>query len=422
MKDLYGLDLARYEYIASKIRGVGLKYGYSMIRTPILEMTDVFQRSIGGETDIVSKEMYTFMDKGGGAITLRPEGTAGVIRSVLSENMVQRLPVKLMYCGEMFRYDRPQKGRLRQFHQFGFESIGDKSPYTDGILISMASESLQASGIFDFKVLVNSLGDKESRESYTRAIVKYFSRHEASLSDESRARLKRNPLRILDSKNKIDMEICSMAPSLSDYLNKESGMYFERVCDVLTRCGVQYDIDKFLVRGLDYYTHTAFEIKSTSRIYKDSLGGGGRYDKLLSALGGPDVSGIGLAFGLERLMIVSENKAVRERAKKAAVIPVSDSEIDDSLEVFKTIHANDMGAEFIHLGSLGKKMKSADRLNCEIALIIGETEKKDKTVTVKFMNETDESLKARIIDVRDVVKFLKHAFEMRCVNKELPTS
>jgi histidyl-tRNA synthetase len=409
MKDLYGPDLERYDYIVSKIRSVGQKYGYSMIRTPMLESTEVFQRSIGDETDIVSKEMYTFLDKGGGSVTLRPEGTAGVIRSAVSENMLQCLPVKLMYCGEMFRYDRPQKGRLRQFHQFGFENIGDKSPYTDGIAIAMASESLQTSGIFDFKILVNSLGDDESRDSYTKAIVKYFSRYESKLSDESKIRLKKNPLRILDSKDKTDIEICSMAPSLSDYLNKESGTYFEKVCKVLTSYGIPYDVDKFLVRGLDYYAHTIFEIKSNSRSYKDSIGGGGRYDKLISAFGGQDVSGVGLAFGLDRLMIVSDRKITGKPSRKVAVVPVSDQEIDDSLCTFKAIQAGDICAEFVHIGNLSKKMKVVDRLGCDIAIIIGESEKKNETVTVKFMNEKDESLKTRTVKSRDIVEFLRHA-------------
>ena len=175
MKDLYGVDIKKYNFIIEKARHIGEKYGYSIISTPIVEHTDVFQRSIGDETDVVSKEMYSFVDKGGESITLRPEGTAGVMRAIVSESMTQSLPIKLMYYGEMFRYDRPQKGRYRQFHQLGFEHIGDKSPYTDALLISMATEILNAIGIFDFKVLVNTLGDDDTRAGYTKGLIKYFS-------------------------------------------------------------------------------------------------------------------------------------------------------------------------------------------------------------------------------------------------------
>jgi histidyl-tRNA synthetase len=225
MKDLFGYDLLKYDLVCDRIKKVGYRYGYSMIKTPIVEFTDVFCRSMGEETDVVSKEMYTFLDKGGDSITLRPEGTAGVIRAIVSEKMTQNLPIKLMYCGEMFRYDRPQKGRFRQFRQIGAEHIGDKSPYTDAITIAFACEAIQSIGIFDFRVIVNSLGDEETREDYSKAFVKYLSRHEAEMSEESQVRLKKNPLRILDSKDKRDIEICSMAPVLADYLTKESGKY-----------------------------------------------------------------------------------------------------------------------------------------------------------------------------------------------------
>jgi histidyl-tRNA synthetase len=408
MKDLYGLDLAKYDYLTAKMRAVGAKYGYSMIHTPILESTDVFQRSIGNETDIVSKEMYTFMDKGGNSVTLRPEGTAGVIRALVNENMCQCLPIKLMYCGEMFRYDRPQKGRLRQFHQFGFEYIGDKSPYVDGIMIAMASEILQTVGIFDFKILMNSLGDSKSREAYIKAIVKYLSRYEDKLSNDSKVRLNKNPLRILDSKDSADIEICSMAPNISDYLNKESSSYFRKVCEILTEYGVRYEVDEFLVRGLDYYTHTAFEIKSTSKEYGDSLGGGGRYDKLLSIFGGPDVSGIGFALGMERLMMIFNDNGMFKEKGKVAVIPVSDAEVNDAFKLFRRLQENDIRTEFIHTDKLSKKMRTADKLNCKIALILGEQECKDNTITVKFMQETEELLKTKTIAYSEVLRFLKY--------------
>lgn len=408
MKDLYGSDLNKYNFIMEKAKQIGSKYGYGLISTPIAEYTDVFQRSIGDETDVVSKEMYSFIDKGGESITLRPEGTAGVMRAIVSENMTQSLPIKLMYYGEMFRYDRPQKGRYRQFHQLGFEHVGDKSPYTDTMTIAMASEILNAIGLFDFKVLVNTLGDDETRSNYTKAIVKFLSRHEEDLSEDSKIRLHKNPLRILDSKDKGDIQICSMAPIIVDYLSKEAATYFENVCKLLGQYGLNYEINNFLVRGLDYYSHTAFEFKSTSNGYKEALGGGGRYDKLLGIFGGPDVSGVGFAFGVERLMMLLENEKFEDMVKKVAVIPVSEDENESAFDLIKTLHNCDIPAEFIHLGNISKKMKIANRLNCSLALIIGEDEIKNGTITVKFMNVSDESSKVRVINRNETAKFIKY--------------
>jgi histidyl-tRNA synthetase len=411
MKDLYGIDFRKYDYIVRTAQKVAEKYGYEMISAPIIEHTEVFQRAIGDNTDIASKEMYTFLDKGGDSITLRPEGTAGVIRAIVTNSLTQNLPVRLMYYGEMFRYDRPQKGRYRQFRQLGVEYLGDKSPYTDSITIATASEILNAIGIFDFEILVNSLGDDETREAYIKAIVKYFSRHKNRLSQDSQIRLQKNPLRILDSKDRGDIEICSMAPRIMDYFSKDAGNYFDKVCELLEKYGVKYEVDPFLVRGLDYYSHTAFEFKPTKGEYKDSIGGGGRYDKLLSQFNGPDVSGIGFAFGIERLMLLLDNQKFKGNIRRVAVTPVTDKENDIAFELFKTLHACDIAAEFLHVGNLSKKMKVADRLNCEITLLIGENERANGTVTVKFMNVADEARKTKEVNINEIVGFIKYALE-----------
>ncbi len=406
MKDLYGIDIRKYNYIIKKAKKVSEKYGFEIISTPIAEYTDVFQRSLGDETDVVSKEMYTFLDKGGESITLRPEGSAGVMRSIVTESMFQHLPVKLMYYGEMFRYDRPQKGRYRQFHQLGFEHVGDKSPYTDASIIIMASEILNSIGIFDFNVQLNTLGDDETREDYVKGLVKYLSRHENSLSDDSKIRLKKNPLRILDSKDLKDKEICSMAPIITDYLSKESETYFDKVCDLLEKAGVSYEINNFLVRGLDYYANTTFEFKSIKGDYKDALGGGGRYDKLLRLFEGPDISGIGFAFGIERLMLLLDNEDFKDDLKKVAVIPVTDEENETTFELYKLLLNCDIPSEFIHIGNISKKMKVANRRNCEIAIIIGETEAKNNFLTVKFMKKEKDPTK--FVNRNDIVHFLKY--------------
>ncbi|MDR1609863.1 MAG: histidine--tRNA ligase [Holosporales bacterium] len=409
MKDLYGADCRKYEYIKVKAMSVCGRYGYSEIYTPMLEYSEVFQRSIGDETDVVSKEMYTFVDRGHESITLRPEGTAGVIRAAVTESLVQALPVRLMYCGEMFRYDRPQKGRYRQFRQFGCEHIGEKSPYIDAMVIAMASEILNAIGVFDFTVLVNSLGDEETLEAYTKAVVKYFSRHEKSLSPESQVRLTKNPLRILDSKDRHDIEICSMAPIISDYFTKEARSYFGKVMELLDAYGLRYEVDNFLVRGLDYYTHTAFEFKPTTGEFRESIGGGGRYDKLVAMFGGPDISGIGFAFGVERLMMLLSNEHFDTTTKTVAVIPVSNSENDYAFSLFRELHSVGVAAEFIHSGNMSKKMKAADKLGCELALIIGDEERSSDTVSVKFMNATESAIKSRTINAVSTVQFVKNA-------------
>lgn len=405
MKDLYGIEIEKYNFLVQQSIEIGKQYGYKIIETPILEYTEVFQRSLGDETDVVSKEMYTFLDKGEESLTLRPEGTAGTIRAIVSEKMTQTLPIKLMYYGPMFRYDRPQKGRYRQFHQIGFENIGEKNPYVDALTITLASDILSSLGIFDFSVLVNTLGDDDSKDLYTKAIVKYFSRHESNLSEDSQRRLKKNPLRILDSKDPQDREICSMAPVMRDYLSKEAGSYFNKVCTLLEAYGIAYQLDNFLVRGLDYYSHTAFEIVAGKHL-GGSIGGGGRFDNLLKEFGGPDVSGIGFAFGAERVMSLIDNaKIPLNNRTKFAVIPVSEQENDIAFQIIKGLYNSSITAELLSSGTISKKMKTADRLGCDIAFIIGSTEKESETVTVKFMRSDDTKAKNITVPMNGIFRF-----------------
>lgn len=411
MKDLYGIDLTKYQYIIDNALRIANKYGYKLIETPIVENTEVFQRSIGDETDVVAKEMYTFKDKGDESITLRPEGTAGVMRAIVSNNIsvTKNNPLKLMYYGAMFRYDRPQKGRYRQFHQLGFENIGAMSPYTDALTIALAHEILTAVGIFDCQVYINSLGELSSREDYIKAIVKYFSIYEDKLSEESKIRLKKNPLRILDSKDNNDKEICSMAPKIYDYLSKNDIKYFECICDILDNYGIKYEIDNLLVRGLDYYSHTIFELKVNNGQYKDAIGGGGRYDRLLNILGGPDVSGIGFAIGMERLMMLLDDNKFKLKENIISVIPVSENENESAFELYKNILSYDIRAEFVHIGNnLSKKVEIASKLDSNILLIIGNDEVKDNTVTVTYMNKTEEEGRNTVINRNNIINFLKY--------------
>jgi histidyl-tRNA synthetase len=410
MKDLYGDVLEKYEYFIQKAKYIAGLHGFSTIETPILEYTDVFLRSLGEESDIVSKEIYSFEDKGGDSVAMRPEGTAGVMRAIATEGLGHRLPVKLMYYGPMFRYDRPQKGRYRQFHQMGCEYVGDKSPITDALIILLASDILQEVGISNAEFVINTLGDDETRNNYVKAIVKYFSRHIDSMSEDSQRRLDRNPLRILDSKDQRDKEIIAMAPLIRDYTTKESGIYFSKVCKALDIHGINYTINDFLVRGLDYYSHTAFEIKVSGGDIKDSVGGGGRYDKLLASFDGPDASGVGFAFGIERVLSFMQSRD--PPSKKVAVISVSEEEDQDAFAIMRQLQISGITAEFIHGSALPKKLKAADKLDSFIAIIIGENEKKTKTLTVKFLRSQNEknslSIKEKLL-----IQFIRQHIQSR---------
>lgn len=390
MKDLYGKDYKSYSKFLDVALQIGSLHCFSVMNTPIVEHLDVFVRSIGESSDIISKEIYEFTDKNGKRLCLRPEGTAAVMRAIVSEKLTQSMPLKLMYYGEMFRYDRPQKGRYRQFRQFGLEHLGDKSPYNDANIILIAHTIFSKLNIKDIAVNINSIGGLESRSKYILCIVDILSSKAKYLSVDSKNRLAKNPLRILDSKDKTDQEICASLPSILEYLSSDEMSYFETVQNCLEICGIDYKIDKCLVRGLDYYTDTTFEIK------KDGLAicGGGRYDNLLSEFGGPNVSGVGCAFGIERVceyisVNIADNTCV-------AVIPVSDDDMPYAYRVFNVLNCD--CKEFIHLGNIKKKLQRANKINCRVAVIIGESERCGNNVCVKWMGSGEQ----KIIDIDDL--------------------
>ena len=301
-QDLLPEAMRRHRQVKEAARMTAELYGFAEIATPIFEFTDVFARPIGEGTDIVSKEMYTFEDRGGEEITLRPENTAGVVRSILSNGLVQSAPLKFFYEGPMFRYERPQKGRFRQFHQIGVELIGVAQPQADIEVIALGCRVLRALGIENRTVLeINTLGDPESRVAYRHALTAYFSDHVSELSQDSLRRLERNPLRILDSKDESDNRVAADAPSFAEYLTAESQDFFVRVRDGLDALDIRYQINPRLVRGLDYYTHTAFEFVTSDLGAQGTVMGGGRYDGLVELMGGPALPGVGWAAGIERL-------------------------------------------------------------------------------------------------------------------------
>ncbi len=323
-QDLLPEAARRHRMVSETARTVGELYGFAEIATPIFEFTEVFARPIGETTDIVAKEMYTFKDRGGEDVTLRPENTAGVVRAVLSNGLIQSTPLKFFYSGPMFRYERPQKGRFRQFHQIGVELIGVAQAQGDIEVIALGSRILDALGVRQRTVLeLNTLGDPASRAAYRDALVSYFSAHASQLSEDSLRRLDRNPLRIFNSKDEADQRISAEAPALPEYLNAASRDFFSRVCDGLDWLGIGYSLKPRLVRGLDYYSHSAFEFVTAELGAQGTVMGGGRYDGLVELMGGPAMPGVGWAAGIERLaMLIAEPPAP---PRPIAVVPVGEA-------------------------------------------------------------------------------------------------
>jgi histidyl-tRNA synthetase len=384
-QDLLPETARRLRIVTETARTIAARYGFGEIVTPIFEFTEVFSRPIGEATDIVSKEMYTFRDRGDEEITLRPEGTAGVVRAVISNGLTQATPLKFFYAGPMFRYERPQKGRYRQFHQIGAELIGPAQPQADIETIALGAEILDALGVLDScEIQLNTLGDVSSRQAYRAALVEYFSAHQAALSEDSRDRLGRNPLRILDSKDEGDRAIVAGAPSFDAYLNPESRAFFDSVRRGLDALNLAYVLNPRLVRGLDYYCHTAFEFVTTQLGAQGTVLGGGRYDGLMALMGGPDVPAIGWAAGIERLaMLLAEPP---DEARPIAVIPVGEAAELPALQLTQQLRRAGFTVDLGYGGNTGKRMKRANKINARLALILGEDELKRGAVMLRDLD------------------------------------
>ncbi len=371
--DLLPDDMRRHRRVTETARWAAERYGYLEMATPIFEFSDVFKRTLGDTSDIVTKEMYTFVDKGGEQLTLRPENTAGVARALISGGLSQNLPLKYYYAGAMFRFDRPQKGRQRQFHQIGIELLGVPGPAGDVEVIACGAAILRDLGLLDRTVLeLNTLGDGESRAAYREALVDHFRAHQARLSEDSRARLERNPLRILDSKDPGDRALVMEAPQFGEYLNDQSRAFFAAVTGGLQALGIDYQLNPRLVRGLDYYAHTAFEFTTTDLGSQGTVMGGGRYDGLVEVMGGPPTAGVGWAAGIERMaMMLAETPAAR---RPIAVVPVGAGAEAPAAQLAERLRRVDFAVDLGYGGNLGKRMKRADRLNAAAAIILGEDE------------------------------------------------
>jgi histidyl-tRNA synthetase len=389
-QDLLPEAARRHRRVGEMARDLAERYGFAEIVTPIFEFTEVFARPIGETTDIVSKEMYTFTDRGGEEITLRPENTAGVVRAVLSNGLVQSAPLKFFYQGPMFRYERPQRGRFRQFHQIGVELIGVAQPHADIEVIALGRRILDALGIGGRTVLeLNTLGDPESRAAYREALVTYFSAHVMDLSDDSRRRLERNPLRIFDSKDQQDQYVAAGAPPFSEYLNTASREFCDRVCDGLDRLGIVYRLNPRLVRGLDYYTHTAFEFLTSDLGAQGTVMGGGRYDGLVETMGGPALPGVGWAAGIERLAMLIDEPPPPPRP--VIVIPIGQEAELMALTIAETLRGQDCHVELSDSGNLSRRMRYANRIKARAAVLIGENERARDVLKVRDLDSGDES-------------------------------
>lgn len=392
-RDIYGADLAAFKQVENTAREFAKRYGFGEIQTPIFESTEVFCRGVGETSDIVSKEMYTFTDRGGESFTLRPEGTAGVVRAFISEGMEQNQPVKLMYAGPMFRYERPQKGRYRQLHQVGVEILGAATPQTDVEVLCLAWDFLSALGLQKYiRLELNTLGDVESRAAYRDALVAYFSDFKDKLSEDSRVRLEKNPLRILDSKDEGDKKIVENAPKMTDFLNEESKKFFDAVQDGLNALGIPFVVNPRLVRGLDYYRHTVFEFVTDSLGAQGTVLAGGRYDGLVQQLGGSQTAGIGFGAGIDRLaLLVAEAGLVRPSPRPVAVVPVGEDTLLPIMKVAHDLRQAGYVVDMAYSGNMGKRMKKANKINACAAVILGSDELAKGVATVRDLDTGDQT-------------------------------
>ena len=389
-QDILPGDSAKWQYVENVACETFKKYNYGEIRTPMFEHYEVISRSVGDTTDIVTKEMYDFHDKGDRHITLRPEGTAPVVRSYVENKLfapeVQK-PVKVYYIGSMFRYERPQAGRLREFHQLGVECFGSKNPATDVETIAMAYQLFNTLGIKDVTLHLNSLGNTDSRLAYRQALIDYLTPMRESLSKDSQRRLEENPLRVLDSKEKEDKVAVENAPSILDYLDEESQTHFDEVRAMLDSLNIPYVIDTNMVRGLDYYNHTIFEFITTIDKSELTICAGGRYDSLVEYFGGPETAGFGFGLGLERLLLVLDKQGIKlpvEESLDVYIAVLGSGANGKALELVQSIRYQGFKAERDYLGrKIKAQFKSADTFKAKTVITLGESEVESGVVKVK---------------------------------------
>ena len=381
MYDRFGKDLCNHTTIINKFSNVMERHNYYPFSTPIMEYSNVFKRSLGDTSDVVMKEMYTFLDKSNDSVTLRPEGTAGIARAVISNGLTQSLPLKLYYNGPMFRYERPQKGRMRQFHQIGIENYNTENFYADSEIIYIAKLLLKEFKILDkISLKINTLGDTQSRKNYISKIIQYFAENKYKLSEDSLKRLDKNPLRILDSKSHQDKEVIKNAPIIYDFLTTESKDYYKNLKIFLSELDIEFIEEPLLVRGLDYYCHTIFEFTLNEK-QNHAILAGGRYDSLLENLGGPKISGTGWAAGIERLGSIL--KSYEDNNKILLFIPLEENLLSYCYETRSKIAMLNFKYDILTNFNLKKALKYANKIKAKYAIILGKDEREKNSLTIK---------------------------------------
>ncbi|MCU9613980.1 histidine--tRNA ligase [Caldibacillus lycopersici] len=414
-QDILPSDVRTWQWIEEKVKEITKKYRYEEIRTPIFEHTEIFTRGVGDTTDIVQKEMYSFQDRGGRDITLRPEGTAAVVRSYVEKKMYgdPNQPMKLYYLGPMFRYERPQSGRFRQFVQFGVEALGSNDPAIDAEVIALALDVYKSAGLKNLKLVINSLGDKESRISHRQALIDHFKPSIHEFCSDCQNRLEKNPLRILDCKVDREHPLMGSAPSILEFLNEESKAYFGKVCSYLDDLQIDYEIDSTLVRGLDYYNHTTFEIMSSASGFGaiTTLCGGGRYNGLVEEFGGPETPGIGFALSIERLIAALEAEGIELDTSDALdlyIVTLGEEAKDYSVKLLNAVRQAGFTADRDYTDrKIKAQLKSADRLNARFVVILGEDELNKGIVQVKEMNTGEQ----KEVEISSFVQQFTQLFE-----------
>lgn len=394
-QDVLPSESYKNRFIEQTIMSVAENFGFKEIRTPVFEHTELFQRSVGDTTDVVEKEMYTFLDKGGRSLTLRPEGTAGAARAFLEHGLFNdTMPQKVCYLTSCYRYEKPQAGRLREFHQFGAECFGTDSPAADAEIISLANEIFASLEISDLKLYINSIGCPECRKNYHKALKEYFKKYENELCETCQKRLERNPMRILDCKSPQDAKIAEGAPVVLDYLCEECKNHFEKVKEYLTLLNIDFEVDPKIVRGLDYYTKTVFEFVSTSIGAQGTVCGGGRYDGLLEELGSQHIPALGFAIGLERLMLLMESQNIELPKDNPCDIYIAamDSEaLKKALQLTLEVRENCLTAQTDIVGrSLKAQMKYADKIGARYSLVLGTNEIESGKAELKNMQNGEK--------------------------------
>lgn len=397
--DILPGESAKWQYVEETARQMFRNYRYEEIRTPIFEHFEVISRSVGDTTDIVSKEMYDFYDKGDRHITLRPEGTAPIVRAFVENKLFGpefAKPYKVFYNGPMFRYERPQKGRLRQFHQIGVEAFGSENPVTDVETMAMAMAFFNQLGVKEIRLVINSLGDKESRQAYRQALIDYLTPHLSELSEDSQRRLHENPLRVLDSKDPRDKQFVADAPSILDYLSPKAETHFTQVKEMLDALQIPYEVDSNMVRGLDYYTHTIFEIMSDAKGMgaQATICAGGRYNQLVEELGGPETPGFGFAMGVERILLVLDAEKVTLPSLNELdvyVVALGEETNVEALKIVESIRQAGFSCDRDVMGRKAKaQFKSADKAGAKLVITLGETELAEGMINIKAMATHEE--------------------------------